>query len=84
MAGSFGASREVSSFGRPRPEPEPTPEPVDDDETPPRPKNPTITVDIVVSPGSLQRMRAAIAESVKAAIEDGFAAAGNQLDPEPT
>lgn len=75
---SFGASREVFSFGRPQP----APEPVGDDETPS--KNPAITVDIVVSPGSLQRMRAAIAESVKLAIEDGFAAAGNKLDPEQT
>lgn len=75
--GSSGWGREVRSFGRPEPAEE---EPVD---VPGHGPN-VVVVDIKISAESLARLERDLAAAVRRAVEEGFANAGAQQDPEQT
>ncbi len=87
--GSFGERRRdnIGSFGRPAPQPEPQ---LLHEEPAVKPAGQaTLTVDLVVSQASLQRVTADIAAAVRRGVEQGFASAGtgeddeDEIDPEP-
>ncbi len=88
---SFGERRRdnIGSFGRPAQEPEPQ---LLREEPAVKPAGQaTLTVDLVVSQASLQRVTADIAAAVRRGVEQGFASAGtggeddeDEIDPEQT